>query len=766
MNPHPLRLISSALNVGQAPREPNSIVLIGSYPPRRCGIATFTHDVYQCLIEARPELRCEVFAMTDGDGPYEYPPEVAFELSEQHPVDYRNAAARVCRTQPDVILVQHEFGIFGGSAGEHLMLLLEAVDTPVVSLLHTVLDRPNSDQRRVFERLIGRSDQLIVMAEHGRVILRETWKVPDDRITVIPHGAPDRPLHANEPFKEKLGLQDRDLLFSFGLISPNKGLESVIRALPAIVAARPNVIYDVLGATHPHLIAREGERYRMSLIELASELGVDEHLRLIDEYVDTPRLIEYLQAADVYLSPYPNPAQITSGTLSYAAALGIPIVATPYWHAKELLGDGGGRLVPFRDSDAIAQAVTELLEQPEMRTSLRESVYGKARSTVWSCFAESSLAVLAKAQPQRPPLAATHTPPLPSPILDGVRRLTDNCGILQHSLYNIPDRRHGYCVDDNARALLLMNRLPGPPTDERRSLTDIYAAFVQHAWNGEAGRFRNFMSYERAWLEEAGSEDSTGRSFWSIAETATQSTEPSLRRWASALTHQVMPYLHGLRAVRANAFVLLGLSELVEAGFAGDSETELAKTKLAMFKRLLADREAEGDPWFEPWVSYDNARLPEAMIRAGVALADSEAIDAGLRALKWLCTRQTSEEGHFLPVATCDIGLPHDRRTFFDQQPVEAAATIDACDAAYLVTHDKSWAQECDRAYAWYFGGNILGVRMAQPGGECFDGLTWRGPNENMGAESVLALQLATCARARVVANGLETIKTAAKPLS
>jgi glycosyltransferase involved in cell wall biosynthesis len=766
MNPHPLRLITSALNVGQAPREPNSIVLIGSYPPRRCGIATFTHDVYQCLVEARPELHCEVFAMTDGDGPYAYPPEVGFELSEQHPVDYRDAAARICRTQPDVILVQHEFGIFGGSAGEHLMVLLEAVDTPVVSLLHTVLDRPDADQRRVFERLISRSNQLIVMAEHGRRILRETWKVPNDKITVIPHGAPDRPLHPNEPFKEKLGLLGRDLLFSFGLISPSKGLESVIRALPAIVASRPNVIYDVLGATHPHLIAREGERYRMGLIELARDLGVEQHLRLIDEYVDTPRLIEYLQAADVYLSPYPNPAQITSGTLSYAAALGIPIVATPYWHAKELLGDGGGRLVPFRDSDAIAQAVTELLEQPEMRRSLRERLYGKARGTIWSSFAEGSLSVLAKAQILRSPAAPLQAAPLPSPVLDGVRRLTDDCGILQHSLYSIPDRRHGYCVDDNARALLLMNRLPGPLTAERRSLTDIYAGFVQHAWNGDVGRFRNFMSYERAWLEDAGSEDSTGRSFWSIAEVASHSTEPSLGRWADSLVRQVLPHLHGLRAVRANAFVLLGLSELVEARFTDESVLELAHTKLAMFKRLLAEREAEGAHWFEPWISYDNARLPEAMIRAGVALADSEAVEAGLRALKWLCVRQTSDEGHFLPVATCDIGLPHDQRTFYDQQPVEAAATIDACDAAYLVTQDARWAKECERAFAWYFGGNTLGVRVAQPGGECFDGLTWQGPNENMGAESVLALQLATCARARVVAYGLETIRTAAKPLS
>lgn len=766
MSSHALRLITSAVSFGQSAREPESIVLIGSYPPRRCGIATFTHDVRESLVEARPGLRCEVFAMTDQGGPYDYPSEVSFEIAEDRRIDYQAAAARISEIDPDVVFVQHEFGIYGGSAGENLLQLLEATDRPTVSLLHTVLDRPNADQRRVFERLLARSSQLIVMAERGRRILRDVWRVPDHKISVIPHGAPDRPLSRTEPFKEKLGLAGRDRLFTFGLLSPNKGLDSVIRALPAIAEARPNVIYEVLGATHPHLLAREGERYRLGLIELARELGVDQHLRLIDEYADTQSLIEHLQAADIYLSPYLNAAQITSGTLSYAAALGIPIVATRFWHAEELLGDGGGRLVPFRDSNAIAEAVIELLEQPDTRHSLRERLYGKSRGTIWSCFAESALAVLAQAEPVRTTGAVTQAPAHLAPVLDGLRRLTDACGMMQHSLFNVPDRRHGYCVDDNARALLLMNRLPGPVTDERRELTRLYASFVQYAWNGDRGRFRNFMSYERTWLEEAGSEDSTGRAFWSVAEAVTHPSDGSLRRWAESLTQQVLPHLAELRSPRTSAFALLGLSELVEARFGGDAVVYLARAKLAFLKRLLSDREVGGDPWFEPWLSYDNARLPEAMIRAGVALADPQAIDAGLRTLKWLCARQTSESGLFQPVSTCDIGLPLSARTLFDQQPVEAAATVDACDAAYLATQDVRWAEECERAYAWFFGGNVLGVRMAQAAGECFDGLTWHGPNENMGAESVLSLQLATCAHARVAAGGLETAKAAAQPLN
>lgn len=761
-----LKVVRGSLESAPSPKEPTNIVLIGSYPPRRCGIATFTCDVRDSFVAARPNLRCDVFAMTDNGGPYAYPEEVAVEIAQDQPRQYHAAAARLVALKPDVVFVQHEFGIFGGPAGEHLLLLLDATDRPVVSLLHTVLDKPDPDQRRVFERLIARSSHVVVMAEHGRAILRDTWKTPDGKITVIPHGAPDRPLSQTEGFKTEFGFEGRELLFSFGLLSPNKGYETVIRALPAITAARPNVLYAILGATHPHLIAREGERYRHSLIDLAKDLGVEQHLQLTDEYTNTARLVDYLQAADIYLTPYLNPAQITSGTLSYAAALGKPIVSTPYWHAKELLADGAGRLVPFGDSAAIAREVGQLLSHPHDREALRERMYAKARDTVWSCFAERALAVLSGAQPRISVVGAAARPPRVQPSLEGVRRLTDDCGILQHSLFDIPDRRHGYCVDDNARALLLMHRLPGEPDAERRRLTRVYAAFVQHAWNGDRGGFRNFMSFERAWLEAVGSEDSTGRAFWSVAQTLARTTDPSLRRWAESLAAEILPHLAKISSPRAMAFILLGLAELIEARWGGDAVIEAARGKLDCLKQPLASRRRAGDPWFEATLAYDNARLPEALIRAGVALEDSTAVEAGLGALRWLCARQTSDSGLFLPVATADIGLPLTSQTLFDQQPVEAAATVDACEAAFLVTHDPSWALECDRAFAWYFGANTLGMKLAQPGGDCFDGLTWSGPNENMGAESVLSLQLATCVHISVMADGLGATKTAVQPLN
>ena len=757
-----LRLIASTNVRPLGPSDVKSVVLIGDYPPRRCGIATFTADVREALASARPDLRCEVAALNDHDETYAYPPEVAYEIREDELDDYRDAAARINAAAPDVVCVQHEFGIFGGPAGEHLMTLLDALDAPVVSTLHTILERPNADQRRVFERLIARSSRVIVMAERGRDMLRRTWGVPEEKIVLVPHGAPDTPLLPTDEFKAELGFSGHDLLFTFGLLSPNKGLETAIRAMPAIVAARPNALYVVLGATHPHLLAHEGERYRDSLKALAKELGVGEHVRFVDSYTDTPRLLRYLHAADVYLTPYLNVEQITSGTLSYAAALGKPIVSTPYWHAEELLADGRGVLVPFADAPAIAEAVTSLLSSPERLRAVREHVYRDTRSTVWSRLAERYLeafsAAVAMDARSRRPAAAQRS----APSLAGVRRMSDSCGMLQHSLFSLPDRRHGYCVDDNARALILMHRWPGAPDDERRALTSIYASFVQHAWNPDAGRFRNFMSYERAWLEPAGSEDSTGRAFWSVAVTAAEAPGADHRLWAQSLLGEVLPHMVRLSSPRTDAFVVLGLAALVQAGRAGSEQREVLADKAAGLAARLRSMRANGHAWFETYLSYDNARLPEALIRGGHALGDRAMVDLGLSALEWLCAEQTSPAGLFRPVPTVDFGRSDGSGGLFDQQPLEAVATVEACQAALEAGGGPRWAAEAERAYAWFYGANDLGASLADAGeGECYDGLTWAGANRNQGAESVLALQMAACSFRALTKAGLARLKTA-----
>jgi glycosyltransferase involved in cell wall biosynthesis len=758
-----LRIIDAKAPCDHASEGPKRVALIGNFPPRRCGIATFTSDVYEALTAAQPDMSCEVYAMTDVGGDYAYPAPVVCELRQDHLEDYLEAADRINRDPPDVICVQHEFGIFGGPAGEHLLSLLEAVDRPVVTTVHTVLDAPNDDQRRVFERLLSRSARVVVMAERGRDFLREIWRVPPEKIVLIPHGAPDQPFSDTAPFKAKLGFADRELLFTFGLISPNKGIENVIRALPEIVAQRPTALYVVLGATHPNLIASEGERYRESLVALAESLNVADHVRLIDEYTDTPRLIEYLQAADVYITPYLNVRQITSGTLSYAAALGKPIISTPYWHAEEVLRDGLGRLVPFSSADAISAEVVDLLSHPDRRLRLSRALYQASRETIWSCFGVRMIEVFQRAvTAARRPSAASMPANTPdsSPNLEGVRRLSDSCGIVQHGLFTLPDRRHGYCVDDNARALILMHRLAGAPDAERRALTSTYAAFVQHAWNEDTGRFRNFMSYERQWLESSGSDDSTGRAAWSVAVTAA-APQSGLQRWAGELMNRVLPHLGSIASPRAEAFILLGMSAMITSGWRDERSVRVAEAKAARLVGLLEIRKVADEPWFERTLAYDNARLPEALIRAGGALKRKPLIDIGLEALDWLCRRQTGAHDVFLPVATTDFGRPLAAYGLFDQQPLEAAATIDAAIAAWEATGDYRWVKEAERAFAWYFGANTLGAPLATEGGGCCDGLTWAGPNENQGAESVLSLQLAAVAMERLTAAGAPRVKTA-----
>ena len=727
------------------------VATIGNYPPRRCGIATYTFDVRAALMSAREDFTCDVTAMRDTGDEHAYPAEVTFTVRHDVRADYLEAARRIEAGGAEVILLQHEFGIFGGSAGEHVLTLLDHSSLPVVSVLHTVLSQPDPDQRRVFERLIARSDRLIVMAERGRDMLRDVWGVTDDKIVVIPHGAPDEPLVDTASHKAALGFEGRELLFTFGLLSPGKGIESAIRAMPAIVAARPQALYLVLGATHPHLLAREGERYREGLKTLAAELGVGEHVAFVDEYTDTPRLLEHLRAADIYVTPYLNEAQSTSGTLAYAAALGKPVVSTPYWHAQELLADGRGVLTPFGDSAALAAAAIGLLSSPDKLVAMRERIYAATRGTVWSALAENYMAALGAARSGRVVefrrRRAARQTPRPQPSLGGVRRTTDACGMLQHSVWSLPDRNHGYCVDDNARALILMHRLPGAPDAERRALASTYAAFLHHAWNDAEGSFRNFMSFERTWLETRGSEDSNARSFWSVCSTAVEAHSPEHRRWAQAFLPRLLPAMERLGSPRAEAFVAIGLSQVAAAGFATPEMNRLLRAKAERLAALLDARAADGQPWFEGYLSYDNARLPEALIRAGAVLGDLRLKLLGFEALLWLCRKQTAPSGCFRPVPTEDFGRGLDAGGLFDQQPLEAWATVDACQAALEAGGDPVFREEAERAFAWYYGRNDLGVSLAEAGdGECFDGLTWAGANQNQGAESVLAFQLASCA--------------------
>ena len=712
------------------------LALIGNALPRKCGLASFTSHVADALRQTYPSMTVDHYAMDDGSG-IEYPPEIRTIVADD-PAAYRAAAEQIEASGAEAIWVQHEYGIFGGTAGCDLLELTSATRLPLIVTLHTVLEEPGEEQEEILNRLIARADRTIVMAEAAAEILKRRYGVSPDRISVIPHGVPDRPLRDPDELKPRFDWQGRKVLMTFGLIAPSKGIRHMIEAMPAIVEQHPDVLYEIVGATHPNLVRSEGECHRSMLIDLARKLGVEDHVRFVDRFVEQDELLDMIQAADIYVTPYLNMAQVTSGTLAYAVAVGKPVISTPYVHAREILADGHGLLVPPADAEALANGVIGLLSDDGRRQALARAAYRRGREMLWPRVVERSLAPLAgKQQPSLRPLLPRATA-LP---LDTVERMTDRVGMLQHAVFSVPDRDHGYCIDDNARALMMVVR-----RDDQRSaeLAPIYAAFLQHGWNPEMRRFRNFMGYDRQWLESCGSEDSNGRTLWALGLAAARSKSAGIRDWALKLFEEAAPYADELSAPRAKAFAAMGGLELLRIRRDHDLSrwlVEQSANQLIHFHHRYA---REGWNWFEPELAYDNARLPELLIRAGMLVGEPEMVNCGLDTLRWLTGHQTSPRGTFRPVGCHGFCRPYAPPLAFDQQPIEAAATVDAAAAAYEASGEAEWRDVARDAFAWFFGDNDAGMPLADSrDGSCFDGLMATGINRNQGAESILSVHLA-----------------------
>jgi glycosyltransferase involved in cell wall biosynthesis len=727
-----------------------SIALIGTYVPRRCGIATFTNDLATGLGLASNGLHVEVVAMNDDRAGHDYPGEVEFEIGQNELGDYRVAADHLNASRIDVVSVQHEFGIFGGADGAHILKLIAQLRMPVVTTLHTVLERPSPGQRRVVTELAALSDRLVVMSEKGRAFLSDIYKVDARRVCVVPHGIPDMPFVDPNYYKDQFDVEGKKVILTFGLVAPNKGIENVIRALPDVVARHPDVVYIVLGATHPHVKKASGEAYRLSLQQLARDLGVDDRVLFHDRYVDRETLCEFLGAADLYVTPYLNAEQIVSGTLAYAMGAGKAIVSTPYFYATEMLADGRGVVVPFADSPALARAVNELLADETARHAMRKRAYTFSRDATWAEVGRRYLDIFAGVRWERQhrprrlvSLAArARATALPDIDLRHLRRLTDATGILQHAKYHVPDRAHGYCTDDNARALIVAinagQHLTTP--DELDELVVGYLGFLRHAYNPAFGTFRNFMGFDRRWLEERGSPDSHGRAVWALGVAAVELRDESLRAFAAELFHEAIPAFDEARDLRAQAFALVGLTAYL-ARFGGD--TAVKRSRALLSERLCkAFEDPARDPkwpWPEPMLTYANASLPHALLEAGAQLENREMIARGLRALEWLVEVQTIE-GRFSPIGNQGFFEKGGRRARFDQQPIDADATIAACSAAFRVTGERVWLDRAWVAFRWFLGQNDVGQSLYDHGtGGCRDGLHATRVNDNQGAESTLA---------------------------
>jgi glycosyltransferase involved in cell wall biosynthesis len=731
----------------------NRIAFIGNSLPRRCGIATFTTDLQHAVAASRGDLETVIVAMTDHGNAYEYPSTVGFQINDQRPEDYIRAAEFLNNGQFEAVSLQHEFGIFGGVAGSHILSLLSRLTIPVVTTLHTVLSEPTKAQRDVIARVVEASSKVVVMAEKGRELLRSVYQVPDEKIEIIPHGIPEFSFVEPDEAKARLGFGNRAVILTFGLLSPNKGIEVMIDAMPAILKTRPDAVYVVLGATHPNLVRDQGEAYRESLLARAQKLGVEDHVVFLDQFVDQKTLLDFISMCDVYVTPYLNEAQMTSGTLAYSFGLGKAVVSTPYWHARELLADGRGILVPFGDPAEIGAEIAKLLTNDVLRQAMRKRAYASSRPMTWERTAERYMSAFENAgrRYRLKTISRSDTSTLlrdsrapPEMRIDHFLSMCDDTGLFQHAVHCVPDRTHGYCVDDNARALLLACALNNPG-EQRLSevLTARFAAFVQHAWNPDTGRFRNFMGFNRHWLEDAGSEDSHGRTLWALGVCALTDANLSRRAWAASLFTQAMASAEKLRSPRAWAFVLLGLDAYCAAV---DDDVRAANLRLLLADQLIAifkAVETKDWVWFEEGLAYDNARLPQALILTGMATHTPGYVEAGLKSLRWLVTQQTSAKGQFRPVGTAGFGETRRPPQAFDQQPLEAAATIAACLAAWRADHNVEWKAEAARVFAWFLGSNDLSVSLVDlETGSCRDGLHPDRPNENRGGESVVSYLL------------------------
>jgi glycosyltransferase involved in cell wall biosynthesis len=740
------------------------LAMIATYPPRRCGIATFTRDLRSAMVEAAegdPQGWPHVVALDHGRGdPRSYPPEVTLGLRRDRQA-YRDTGAALAAAGVEVVSLQHEYGIFGGPSGRGVLDLLEGLPMPVVTTLHTVVEHPHPLQRSILAELVDRSARVVVMSELARVRVRTIYALDDTKLAVVPHGVPAIPLVDPLDARRRMGLPEEPMILSFGLLGPAKRLELVIDALAEIRDQAPTARFVILGATHPEVRRRHGERYRRALIEQVDRLGLTERVVFVDRFVEADELIGWLQACDIFVTPYGNAEQVSSGTLSLAAAAGRACLSTPYEHARELLGDRRGVMVPFNDAPAFAEQLAALLTDPALRAELGARAHAYATLAAWPSVAAQYSALFSEALegsasslaiPAVPVVSADrrHSRPgyaLRAPLAAVARRhldrLDSGIGLMQHAIGLVPDPQHGACTDDVARALtvhlLHANQVPGPVVAAaiRRSV-----AFLEDAFEPSAGRFRNFRAADGRWLEPFGSEDSHGRALQALGDLLAHSHDGRLVAAAATLFERALPASLGLSNLRPQCYALLGcVSAFSQIDLPG-VEAAIVRLGTGLAQRT-AGASAEW-PWPEPVVTYDNGVLPQALIAAGRALGRSDWVTLGIDRLEWLLAAQISPRGHLSPIGNGGWWPRGDSPARLEEQPIEASSLLEAARAALHASGDDRFGVEMERAYAWFLGSNDLGLRLAEPMiGACHDGLGPNGVNPNCGAESTLAWLLA-----------------------
>jgi glycosyltransferase involved in cell wall biosynthesis len=760
MSPEPHELAEAAA------RNALPLAFLGTYPPRRCGIATFTRDLSEGIAHAGGHEAPMVLAVTEPGAQYTYPPEVMLEIRQSNKAEYARAAELVSHSDVRVVSIQHEYGIFGGDDGSYILDFLASLRVPSIATLHTVLKEPSSSQRRIVQQMAKHCSQLVVMSQVAKDLLARAYDLGGSTVHIIRHGIPALQPADQESLKARFGFAGRPMLLTFGLLSPNKGIETVIRALPAVIERFPDVVYCVVGATHPAVLRRDGEAYRTLLEREAERLGVRDHVAFLDQFVSATDLGHYLQATDIFVSPYLNEAQVTSGALSYAMGAGAAVLSTPYWHAQELLADGRGRLFPFRDDAALAREISELLGSKSELSRVRSAALAATRSMQWpsvgSSYIELAQKIASEHRVRRPPVALTRASTLPELRLDHLQRLTDDAGIIQHATFSVPSRHSGYCVDDNARALIVAlhaERLQQSP--ETRRLVTTYLSYLQYAQR-EDGTFHNFMRYDRTFVEDAGcSDDCLGRALWALGATVRLSSDSGYRQLARDMFMQALPAARAL-GPRGSSLAMLGLTNLLRAE---PEAHELRDALLTLTHGLVERYRAQASVewrWFESTLTYDNATLVLALFESYTVTRDASTLRVAREALQFL--EETCFRDHRLHLVG-NLGW-HGRggeKAEADEQAIDATAFVLAFRSAYAATSERHYMHRMRESFGWFLGENRLAAALYDTTtAGCRDGLGPEHVNLNQGAESTICFLMALIGMLELAGESVETIDTGA----
>ncbi len=725
------------------------IAFVSSFLPRKCGIATFCNDVITNVkLAAGNSFEPIVVAMQNNEK-YRYEDPVQFEIRRNVKNDYISAADYINFSHVDAVSVQHEFGLFGGEAGSYLNLFLNHISAPIITTMHTVLEKPDPHYYKATKDICAASHKIVVMNKRGIDMLCDIYDVPADKIELLPHGIPDLPFVDSSYYKHKFGMAGRKTILTFGLLGRSKGVENVIKALPAIVEADPTILYIVLGRTHPEVVKFEGESYRFELQRLVKELGLEKHVIFHNRFVSDEDLHNFLCASDIYVTPYLSKAQLTSGTLAFAVGTGKAVVSTPYWAAEELLDNDRGKLVKFNDPEDMAKTIIEIIKDDDLFQNLRRQAYDYGRNIIWpkigkeywNLFTSPNLPVSLPIKVRQKLAGPASTLDVPEPPLNHFIRMTDDTGIYQHGKYTIPDRNHGYCTDDNARALIAMTKYYKEYGDpESLRLLEIYLSFVCHS-QLEDGSVRNFMSFDRKWFKTEPNHDSLGRTLWALGGLMASPPLPTYLSIIKDIFDKSVKHVPKL-SLRGMAYSIFGMVDYLKQ-FPGASEIKRHLTHASKALQQAYMDHADGNwQWFEDILTYDNAVLPHALMLTGEILEDKELINIGLTSCEFLI--KNTYNGSYFSFIGCNGWMEkYGDRAKFDQQPLEAVSTILMLQQAFELTKDKSYVKLQIRALDWYLGANDLNIPLFdfQTKG-CYDGLEPSGVNLNQGAESLVSFMI------------------------